>query len=326
MFGSDPEFFIVDKDGTPVSAHKFFPPKNAPLCRGDGSAELFRDGYVLELNVQPRSCRQEFAGAIQRTLKEAQKHLPVGYSLRAVPSMKISRKDLVGAPDDVMLFGCDPSADAYTGEDKTINLNGMTHLYRYAGGHLHYSDPSAWIKDRKSRDLCVKMLDLYLGVPFTFLFNSLDEFRRRRYYGQAGEYRFQKYPYGGCGIEYRVLSPRVMNNPALLSLCTGILRHVVTNFDTLRANWDTTIERKVQRAINTGFGLVELLPTLDRFYTPELLMGAAGAFSLFDFPTEDVFAATWGEWIRTCTGRPLALYRGDKNYFNPLPNPHFWYA
>ena len=326
MFGSDPEFFIADKTNTPVPAHLFFPPKEAPFLESSGgeTIKMFRDGYALELNIPPRTCRQEFAGRIRAGLHAAQSKLPTGYSLLAIPSIKINLKDLADAPEDVLLFGCDAVADAYSGEDRSVNLNGLTHPYRYAGGHLHYSGTWPWLADRKARDLCVKMLDLYLGVPFTFLFHDLGEFRRRKHYGQAGEYRFQQYPDGTRGIEYRVLSPRVMNHPCLLSLCNGILRHVVTNFVKLRPGWDATIEPKVRRAINTGFRAQELLTTLPTFYTPELLGLAEGAFSVFEMGQKDNYEG-WGSWIGQKTGRALAYYTADKAHYLNHPEPHFWY-
>lgn len=322
MFGSDPEFFIVNSDGRPIPAHKIFPPKDAPLIYE--YSKIFRDGYVVELNIEPRSCRQEFAGRVVSTLREVQRLLtPYNCTLRAVPSMRIAAEDLKGAPDDVLLFGCDPSRDAYTGKDKSVELNGLTHLFRYAGGHLHYSAETTWIKDRASCDLCVRMLDLYLGVPFTFLFHDFDEFRRRKYYGQAGEYRLQKYPNGFRGIEYRVLSPRVMNHPILLSLCNGILRYVISNFMPLQKTWDSRIETKVQRAINTGFGLEDLLSTLNRFYTPELLRLASGKFIAFEFTNRDPYES-WGAWVQQTTGRYLAMYKADSASF-PGQTPYFWY-
>ena len=328
MFGSDPEFFILDSTGKPVPAHHFFPPKEVPFRHeyviGSEYIQVYRDGYSVELNIPPRSCRQEFATRVKAALVHTHAKLPTGYTLTTKPTVKIRRSDLDGAPEDVLFFGCDPSRDAYTGEDKSVELNGLTHPYRYAGGHLHYSGEgtSSWLQNRADCDLCVKMLDYYLGLPFTFLFNQADEFQRRKYYGQAGEYRLQSYPNGSQGLEYRVLSPRVLNDPYLLSFCNGVLRFVVQNFMKLREEWNPAIESKVRRTINTGSGLDSWAPTLAPFYTPELIRQAQGMFDDFNFLRTDPYNA-WGEWVRTHTGRPLAIHNGDKKHY-PSITPFFW--
>ena len=65
-------------------------------------------------------------------------------------------------------------------------------------GHIHIGAPE--LKDQSLVEECVKVLDLFLGLPSVLL----DEEReRRKLYGKAGCFRFAT---SFTGFEYRVLS------------------------------------------------------------------------------------------------------------------------
>src|SRR5207245_8046602 len=105
------------------------------------------------------------------------------------------------APPDVLAFGCDPSRNAYTVLPSSPTISAAEHPFRYAGGHLHlgYNQPSAAKVAEHGRccgvrrlefltlpedvALYVKMVDLFVGVPLSFLLDSPEQYQRRQYYG-----------------------------------------------------------------------------------------------------------------------------------------------
>ena len=279
--GTDPEFFVLDTDRRPVPAFKFFPGKEEKRqVAPDYSSRVlaFRDGYAVEINIPPASCRENLTLSMLQGLKGTLKCLPMGYTLSSLPAVPIRLpEDLDGAPEDVRTFGCDPSWNAYTGDCLTVPLDASEHPWRYAGGHMHLSIPTGykgytgfdayqWIFNAESIMLFVRMLDLYLGVPLTLWFAKEETFRRREYYGKAGEFRFQEYmkaPATGLpayvGVEYRTPGPEVWNAPPVASFAFGVMRSVAENFDYLRSKWDAGMEEAIRHAVNTGEGARALL-------------------------------------------------------------------
>lgn len=275
-FGTDPEYLIVNKLGHPVPAHKAgFGDKEhktvlrVPLYSGpdDWESRAFRDGYMVEVNIKPNTCRQTITFRMQRAVKKLQERLrPSGYRLVATPAVRINlERDMKDAPEDVKQFGCEPSYDAYELEAKIPPIDAMTHPLRYAGGHLHFGHSGGnnldWMKDKEQHPKFVKMLDLYVGLPLTYLFDSKQTFQRRRFYGQAGEFRSQKYGKGATqiGVEYRTPGPEVWNSPWVASFAMGAGRHIGTNLQKVWKRWDKGIEADLVAAINTGKGVEKLL-------------------------------------------------------------------
>ena len=216
MIGSDPEFFIKDPLGRPVPAHRFFPYKTHATVVGDGVI-AYRDGYALELNIKPGRTGLEVVNRIMAGVRGAARLLPPGYYLEALPTVSINlAEDLKDAPEDVLHFGCEPSYCAYTGARKVPRINAWEHPKRYAGLHMHFSAPEreirpgrrfSWLTDIRNHRLFIRMLDGFLTSK-----PRPGDAERRRYYGQAGEYRPQQYP-GAMGIEYRTPSPWLWSLP-----------------------------------------------------------------------------------------------------------------
>lgn len=309
-FGTDPEYLIVDNKNQPVPAHLFFPgSKDAKwYCpiKGRGLGSLFRDGYALELNVPPSNCRSVLTDNVRFMLSKAKKFLPRGYRLVPAPAWPIRLSSLRGAPSDVQQFGCDPAFDAYTGEERRIELDGERHPYRYAGGHLHFSvDPvPTWMKNFGSVRMFVKYLDLYVGLPLTHLYHDPPTFLRRRFYGRAGEFRLQNYPDHSAGVEYRVPDPRVWNHQAVAMMALGIGRDLLRQFRQRVPLRLPVSEVALQRAINEGDNIAQLLRTRRGWYSRQVLNRAAAdpRFQIFK-PVRPVPAGTecdfagWSEWL-----------------------------
>lgn len=269
MFGTDPELFLVDGRGRPVPAHRILPSK-ADSRPSDHPAgfKLYRDGWAAEINVPPFQCRETLAWAVSSALRRLE-HLAAqhGLRIRTSPAVRIDLREMrqPDVPDDVLLFGCEPSLDAYSRESKLVPLNAMTHPWRYAGGHLHLGwDKAAkpsWFPERAHQ--FIKWCDLFIGLPLTIWFHRPAQYRRRRYYGQAGEFRLQKYDDRHVGVEYRTPGPEIFNHPAVASLALGLMRHLATSLEEggLKA-WDRGIEDDLRGAINEGH-----LPTAQRLLT-----------------------------------------------------------
>jgi hypothetical protein len=62
--------------------------------------------------------------------------------------------------------------------------------FRTTGGHIHFGIGK---RDDETVSRMVKALDAIIGVACVSLFDGIDDPRRRRMYGLAGEYRLPEY-------------------------------------------------------------------------------------------------------------------------------------
>lgn len=270
-YGQDSEFFLWDKEKEQVvPSYLFYPRKKAALDRYKGNLSLvgnyltFRDGLAVEVNTPAQTCRAYMINDVRNTLLETRPNellnLPnVSFSSR--PWVEVTKELVKDFPPDLQVLGCHPTLDAYQLKEKVIQVNPKKLFFRTSGSHLHMSIgemKSGWLTDIPSvpSELWtrwVKACDLFLGVPFTFLYHDELEFKRRKLYGQAGEFRHQQYP-KASGLEYRVLSSRLWNHPAIASLFLLIFKYVVGNFNYIfgELQWDSTWDEDIQEAINTG--------------------------------------------------------------------------
>ena len=82
--GGDPEFFIGDEKGQIRSADDFFPSKNDPIrviARDDKFSRLFFDGIQAEMAVAYQSCREYFAGNIEKVWREVYNRIPKDHQI-----------------------------------------------------------------------------------------------------------------------------------------------------------------------------------------------------------------------------------------------------
>lgn len=277
-FGTDPEYLIVNKLGRPVPAHKagFGDKEHKMVLRSalyggpdDWESRVFRDGYMVEVNIKPDTCRQTTTHRMQRAIQALQQKLRPKYQLVSRAAVKINlARDMKDAPEDVLQFGCEPSYDAYELEAKIPPIDAITHPFRYAGGHLHFGHSGDkrldWMKNKDIHPMFVKLMDLYVGLPLTYLFDSKYTFWRRRFYGQAGEFRSQRYGKGETqiGVEYRTPGPEVWNEPWVASFAMGTGRYIGHNLKVLATKWDKGIEGDLIGAINTGVDVEKLVKRL----------------------------------------------------------------
>jgi len=322
QLGTDPEFFIFDKDDKPVPAHTLgFPTKENKLKSEDivgvfeQYATLFRDGYAIEANVTyAPSCRAMLATHIRSAVRAMRAKVGPNYHIGTEAAVRIRlRTQMRGAPDDVSHFGCEPSFDGYrNGAAKVVDIDAFTHSYRYAGGHMHFGtfnnksalyrqaakdDNSEALQDPTNFPLMAKIFDLLVGLPLTIIYDDSKQFLRRRHYGQAGEYRPQIYPGERVGFEYRTPPPQLWNHHAIAGLFFGVGKWIVNNYATLAEDWNPNIEQDLQRAINHGTRGQNLLQSVPGFYTPETILSLKGVKEIKSLFLPDYTGSTDSGWI-----------------------------
>ena len=275
--GQDTEFFVYNvAEGHVVPAHTIGIAKKKVLCDWHGS--YFRDGYAVEFNAPPSTCRaglwENLAKAMQKFRglddnRYGQKSLsaiPSGMVLITDPAMDIDLEELKSAPADLHVLGCNPTLDAYKMEEKCINTNPLELPFRTTGAHLHFSFPPGTFYSKSDLAILTRYLDLTIGLPFTVIYGDDKEFRRRTLYGTAGEFREQKYEGGYQGLEYRVLSSRLYHHPGIFGLFAGIFKYLLSKPQVLLdAGWNEALSAPLQKAINTGVGAAELLEEFSKF-------------------------------------------------------------
>lgn len=229
-WGFDPEYFLVDKDtGLAVSSHeltdlKLDKVKSKRYEHARYRAFTKRDGSAFEINTAGGvTCRDWSIPSLAHHLEDVNEIASDnGYTVSFGPTVTLRDFDWTKAPDDVVEFGCNADIDAYSISEKRPEMPDM-HMQRYAGGHLHLSTEH---EDTVEAAATAILLDMYVGVLSVAVLGEQfadGEAERRKFYGQAGSFRF----YPGNRIEYRVLSTRgLMLHPIVMYALVEIARRV----------------------------------------------------------------------------------------------------
>jgi len=246
--GADPEIFFEKKNGQVIPAWEFLPEKPAPVKltpeQPEAVFEHYWDGFQGEFTIQNGTCAAYFTDRIHRALKDLIGRLQT-YDPTAVLSQKsvieVSANDLETLPDPYVTLGCKPSLNAYgvTGGDMK---DPRSLPFRFAGGHIHLGN----VDYRKRAPQIVKAIDAMLGVASVGIFAEMDDPRRRRWYGLAGEYRLPDH-----GVEYRVLSNAWLCAPPIALLCLDMIRQAAAIGFGGETDWYfQTSDEEVQSLIN----------------------------------------------------------------------------
>jgi len=217
--GSDPEMFVVNKDGIVIPSFDFLPSHKQVTVN-----QPFWDGFQAEFNIPGVSCLDQTIGHLQAGLfnlyRAAIKHNKDA-ALTIKPTLEIPPHMLTEGKDEHVQFGCMPSKNVYG--MKGIQADGKDVLVRSAGGHIHLQLDN---KQKKKIEDYVIALDAILGVACVSMFGNIDDPIRRQYYGLAGEYRTPKH-----GMEYRTLSNAWMCHPTIAYVVFELARKVCTLVD-----------------------------------------------------------------------------------------------
>lgn len=226
--GSDPEFFVeMAREGTRevVPAFEVYPRKSL-------DASIFWDGFQGEFTVESSHCLELLSVSVKSQLEKALRWAsartyqidparPLAGQVKAsiLPRSVISltEKELVEASDEQVALGCKPSENVYGMQGLRIS-NPRDLRYRFAGGHVHLGFQYPYL-NRHMLVEAVKCMDMLAGIPSVVMAQDWDDPIRRRFYGQAGEFRTPKH-----GLEYRTLSNFWLREPAMLHLIVGLVR------------------------------------------------------------------------------------------------------
>lgn len=229
--GSDMEFFFTDGENI-LPADNFLPNEKAaksvvdprPTRRGEA---LFYDGVQGEFNTYWSTCRAYVQDSIWRMLRAAQEVADASnVKLLIEPATPISDRTMEWIRDPMSYrFGCSPHKSVrLDGNDEIIELDGRSHLVRYAGIHLHFglTNPDSrtdyWsasehlISSAVGKLRAVQAIDRLVSLPLVLLETDSDRLRRELY-GKAGTFRDKD-----NGFEYRAFSNLYLRSPVLTSM------------------------------------------------------------------------------------------------------------
>lgn len=284
ILGADHELGIFDSKGRSVPAHRRgFRHKTLPMTGVNGA--LIRDGWNVEFNPHPATCREVLASSLVRLMANASRLLRQGEGFRAVPAYIIDMADLEGAPEDVLLSGCDKSWNAYTEEQTAPDVDLSATEIRCAGGHMHISAGTStyganqyqWATEKETTFQFIKLCDRVIGLTSTYLFGSELAGLRRRFYGKAGEFRFQNHQNSVGALEYRTPGPEMFASIPMISLHFGMFRYLYSNFKIIMRQYSPKYEDQVREIINKGESdpsLLDVIPEFPYYYNKDLLKKA----------------------------------------------------
>lgn len=188
--GSDPEVFLQDNAGNPISVIGYINADKWHPRQIEGMADGFtlqEDNVALEFGIPPAASADEFVSHIQSVMAK---------SLEYLPNLSFSKLSCIVFPESQLqhpaafVFGCEPDYNAWTKDMNPAPAPENPHM-RSAGGHVHVeTDVDLFVG--------VTAMDLFLSVP-AVLMDKGEE--RKKMYGKAGAYRPKPY-----GFEYRSLS------------------------------------------------------------------------------------------------------------------------
>lgn len=184
--GSDPEFFIVDKNKEAYPSIGIFKgTKDEPEQKGDGFAVL-KDNVLVEGNIPPAHSEEEYIQFMLTLQNMINSVLEVNnLKLYAADSMKYKPRFLDHPEANV--FGCSSYRNAW--EIGLFSAENMSHLpIRVCGDHQHigYTLLSEQMSKRQMNRYIAKAFDYFVTWPSRQHHN--DEFRAK-YYGPYGVYR-----------------------------------------------------------------------------------------------------------------------------------------
>lgn len=184
--GSDPEFFIVTKDGNAYPSTDLFKgTKDNPEDQGGGYAML-KDNVLVEGNIPPAKSEEEYIRFMITLQDMINSVLAIkGMKLFASDSMKYKERFL--KHEEANVFGCSAYKNGWM--YGSFEAENMSHLpIRVAGDHQHvgYQLLTDKYTQRQMNRYIARAFDYFCVYPSRLHHN--DEFRAK-YYGPYGVYR-----------------------------------------------------------------------------------------------------------------------------------------
>ncbi len=244
-FGADPEVFIVNGKGEPVSAAHLLPGSKEEPHR-EGHVFIHPDGMAAEFGFDPVNTFASFNNSIDEALALIRKFLPDDHSISIVPSVRFSPEEFDRAPDSAKELGCNPDFDAWSGE-MNMPPQALDDPYlRTAAGHLHIGVPGAPYEiDDWYMEVCrefVRQLDWFIGAWSCRIDTDAT---RRKLYGKAGAFRPKPY-----GVEYRVPSNFWLLNANRREQIWNRMQHAISgmkhkNFPVIASEYNSRLVEQI---------------------------------------------------------------------------------
>lgn len=241
--GSDPELHIFDQQkrrivsAIPVVQKD----KNSPIHLGDG-IHTYADNVLIEATFPPATEKKEFIGRFKNAFSKMQNFLGDRYRLVPKAAHTYHKDEL--KDNRAWEIGCSPNFDAYS-----VSINESTPFktgLRTGSCHIHVGNEK--LQDFDTRISTIKLLDVFLGCASVLFDRDKTSKARRQYYGTASEHRPTSF-----GLEYRVLSPFVLNSPETIDLTVDLVNHTLTHVfkNTINDVLQLVKPEDVRAAINT---------------------------------------------------------------------------
>lgn len=213
------------------------------------------DGFAWELCVAPASEPSQVVNHVAQGLTMLWKSQ--GFRSLHGPSLyRVPQSVYASAPRDVVRLGCMPSYNVYG--DGAIPA-GLPKTMRSTGCHIHVASTDI---TKENYANIIKWADILVGNTWTYISPEpiVDERRRRRYYGRAGEYRVRYYDEAKTtlGVEYRTLPGLVLHHPLYLNLMLRLMLEAAqAGVEGMPEEvWSDEVRANINRADRIGAGYV----------------------------------------------------------------------
>ena len=224
--GTDSELFMKHKGSVISMIGLLGGTKDTPKSIGE-NCFVQEDNILAEFNIPPVTTKMAFLYYINYCKDWLEINYPE-LELHFASSEKID--DYILLDNNTKNFGCEPDyiidlhkrTDEYkVRELKRINNKITISKIRTTGLHIHisYNNPTYEI----NREI-VKLFEKYVTMPLVLL--DLDNYNRRKLYGQSGSYRHKSY-----GVECRSLGGYFLANDKKIGLVWEKVMDVINKFN-----------------------------------------------------------------------------------------------
>jgi hypothetical protein len=198
--GHDGEFLVRNVRGKIVCPKKWITSLKKEVPAQCNRGGFNRDGMAVELNPKPAHTPEEMIENTRLLFDEVTKQLmKFGYKITEQVGADIFKEgDQRTFAEDVLMGGCAPDFNAYTGKTNCRGIDYKIYPYRFCGGHIHIEAEfiRSWTQALKFiRDLDKNMFK----IVSKFETQEWSK-KRREAYGQKGDFRWK--PQNNL-IEYR---------------------------------------------------------------------------------------------------------------------------
>lgn len=238
--GSDPEFFIKDKEGKLKSIIGLLGgTKEAPKMIDDfGAFRVQEDNVAAEYNIPPSESKERFIQHILWPQKVIAQIIGTDkYEISTLASASFPDIELVHPK--AQEFGCDPDFNAWKDGKENAKPQCKDKNFRTAGGHVHIG-----MDDKSPLNIVrtIRNMDRFVGV-WSVITDQDD--KRRQLYGKSGSFRPQPH-----GCEYRTLSNFWIFDEGLIGEVWDRTQMAVANTELLDPKSDEG--KLIQHIINKG--------------------------------------------------------------------------